>query len=241
MIKCSDNSNVWDCFDKIYCISVEERTDRRDEADRQFASVGLTGRVEYFIVRKHPQDTEQGIFESHIRCIEKGLAEGAGTIAIFEDDIVFERFDPVRLKEAVEYTAGRKDWGLLCLGCLVSRNTRTDNRSVLGIRYRSLTHGYVISRDFAEVVIRQSWKGVAYDEMLRTVQRNCFAVYPSFAFQSNSATDNDKYLTLDRFRRAMGGLRRIQKMNEFYHLNKTVIIAAHAVVIGMAIGLLMMR
>lgn len=240
MIKCSDNSNVWDCFDKIYCISVEERQDRRQEAYKQFESIGLKGKVEFFIVQKHPKDSEQGIFESHILCIRKGLEQNAGTIAVFEDDIVFDRFDPDRLKKSIDYMASLKKWGILFFGCLFSQPKRTDCDAVLKINYRSLTQGYVISGDYAREIATLTWEGISYDGMLRDIQKNYYAVYPSFAFQSNAVTDNDKYVQLDRFRRFMGGLHRIQVMNEFYNLNKTVILAIHALCLAIVIGLMLL-
>ena len=83
------STNYWDYFDKIYCISLDERLDRREEAKTQFDKVGLLKYVEFIIVKKHPHDSEEGIFESHIACINKGLAAGAGNIVIFEDDILF--------------------------------------------------------------------------------------------------------------------------------------------------------
>ena len=240
MIKYSDNSDVWDCFDTFYCISIEERFDRRQEAEKQFASIGLKNRVEFFIVKKHPEDTEQGIFESHIRCIEKGLARQADSIVIFEDDILFERFDVSRLRQSIKFLSSCRDWNILFFGCLATKSTATDCETVLRIRYKSLTHAYVISSNFAQVVRQQEWNGVSYDEMLRNIQRNYFTVSPQFAFQSNSITNNDKYLHLDRFRRMIGGLRRIQKRNEFYHLNRAVVIAIHVVVVCLFIGLLLL-
>ena len=82
----------WDCFDKIYCISLTERTDRRATARAQFESVGLSNLVEFVIIEKHPEGSERGCYESHMTCMGKGLAEGAERILIFEDDIVFDRF-----------------------------------------------------------------------------------------------------------------------------------------------------
>jgi hypothetical protein len=58
-----------------------------------------------------------------------------------------------------------------------------------------------------------------------------YAAYPSFAFQGNSPSDNERYLHLDRFRRLCGGLRRLQKLNEFYHLNRAAIITAHIIAV----------
>jgi len=56
------------------------------------------------------------------------------------------------------------------------------------------------------------------------------------AFQSNSPTDN-KTLHLDKIRRALGGLQRLQLLNEWFHLHKKTIIMAHAagvILAGMA-------
>lgn len=241
MIKSCNNSNIWDGFDKFYCISVDERSDRREEALKQFESLGLKDKVEFFIVKKHPVDSEQGIFESHIQCIKKGLDQNARTIVIFEDDVVFDRFEITRLQRSVEFLSLCQDWGIFFFGCLVSNNKETDNDCILKIKYRSLTHAYVISNHFARIVSNQKWNHIAYDEMLRNIQHNFFAIYPSFAFQSNSTTDNDKYLKLDQFRRVFGGLKIIQKMNEFFHRNKPVIIATHALVICIFICLMLLN
>jgi hypothetical protein len=56
-------SSPWAFFDKIYCISLDEREDRRQEARKQFGNVGLADRVEFVIVKKHPADNEQGIHD----------------------------------------------------------------------------------------------------------------------------------------------------------------------------------
>ena len=66
-------TQYWDFFDKIYCISLEERPDRRKEAKIQFDKVGLSPKVEFYIAKKHPYDCEEGIYNSHLACIKKGL------------------------------------------------------------------------------------------------------------------------------------------------------------------------
>ena len=55
-------AKYWDYFDKFYCISLDERADRRGEAKRQFGRIGLLEKVEFVIVKKHSQNIEQGIF-----------------------------------------------------------------------------------------------------------------------------------------------------------------------------------
>ena len=54
-------------------------------------------------------------------CINKALAAGAGCFLIFEDDIVFDRFDDRRLKDAMDFLSTEPAgicflWGAWCAG-----------------------------------------------------------------------------------------------------------------------------
>lgn len=227
---------LWDYFDKIYCISVDERTDRRAEAEAQFASVDLSESVEFVIVKKHPTDCEQGIYESHMHCMKKGLDAGAKRILIFEDDIVFDRFDKAVLSSGIDFLENHPTWHMFFLGCMVRESRSTSNPSVLKIKYRSLTQGYVIHHKFAEVLLTCPWQKMPYDDFLKELKdEETYVAYPSVAFQSNSRSDNERYLPLDRFRRLCGGLKKLQMRNEFYHRHRLKIIGAHMLVLGLLI------
>jgi GR25 family glycosyltransferase involved in LPS biosynthesis len=218
----------WDFFDKIYCISLLERQDRQQEARAQFASVGLAHKVEFVLVAKHPTDCEQGIYESHLLCMTKGLQAGAEHIAIFEDDILFDRFSPESLKNSVAFLAHDPDWHMLFFGCMVKGSHPTPHRSIIKINYRSLTQAYAIHRRFALFILEHPWQGKPYDDFLRDLKDDhSYAVHPCFAFQSDSPSDNVRYLPLDRLRRILGGLANLQKKNEFYHRHRWYILAAH--------------
>lgn len=232
------SEDCWEFFDKIYCISLDERIDRREDAKVQFGRVGLLERVEFALVKKHPVDCEQGIYESHMACIRKGIEADSRNILIFEDDIVFERFSSGRLKECVHFLSTVPDWSLFFLGCLVRGSKRTANENVLEVRYRSLAHAYAINRGLAEVVIEKPWQGMPVDAMLSTIDRGCYAMYPSVAFQSSSSTDNTGFLQLDRFRRLCGGLRFIQKANEVYNLHKKLIILLHLLLASLILSMI---
>ena len=232
-------ATYWEYFDKIYCISLDERADRREQAKAQFRAVGLGDKVEFVVVKKHPVDCEQGIYESHLLCMEKGIRAHADTIIIFEDDIVFDRFNPDAIEKCIDFLATNTDCKIMFLGCMVKKSAKTDNRSVLKIRFRSLAHAYVLTPKFAEALIKMPWQKIPFDDMLRDIKDDqMYAVYPSFAFQSNSRSDNQRYLPLDRFRRLCGGLRGLQKMNEFYHYNKTLIIGTHLLLVLLLIVIL---
>jgi len=230
-------ANNWEFFDKIYCISLDERADRRKEAKRQFGRIGLLEKVEFVIVKKHPQNIEQGIFESHLTCLAKGIRAGADTIVVFEDDILFERFNPANLKNSIDFLSTSPLWNALYFGCLVSGSKKTQTRSILKIKYRCLTHAYVFSRKFAESLVKIPWQETAFDDLLRSLNDEFYAIYPSFAFQSNLRSDNSRFLALDKFRRLFGGLRRLQKGNELFHRHRTLVILLHIIIIMLIIML----
>lgn len=218
----------WDCFDKIYCISLLDRADRRTRAIAQFETVGLSKRVEFVIVERHPADCEQGCYESHLCCMKRGLAEGAECILIFEDDIIFDRFSKNILEHATNFCLRHTGWHMLFLGCMVKASRGTLFPSIRRIKYRSLTHAYAVHRRFAEVLVRYPWRQIPYDDFLRDLKdREMYVLYPSIAFQSNARSDNERYLPLDRVRRILGGLKNLQKFDEFYHRQKLLIIGTH--------------
>jgi hypothetical protein len=235
------SGRFWRAFDKIYCISLSNRADRYNRARAEFARVGLVDLVEFVIVEKHPEDSERGIYESHLMCLRAGLAAGAQKIAVFEDDIVFTRFSAKRLQRAIRFMEASNDWAAFFFGCFVNSSRKTVFPSVIKINYRCVAHAYVVNRDFALQLVKTRWTGVSYDDFLRSIAADRFySVYPAFAFQSDSPTDNDKLAHVDRARRIFGGLHRLQRFNEFTNRWLVYIVLGH-VVAAAAIILLLLR
>lgn len=218
-------ADPWDFFDKIYCISIDARPDRREQAKRQFARVGLLARVEFVIVGLHPENREKGIFASHRLCLQKGLTAGARHILIFEDDIIFRAFEPRILAEACAGLGCRENWDGLFLGCITTGSRRTATPSLASITYRCLAHAYALNAPFAGRIAREEWAGIPFDELLRNHGGDFFAVHPMCAFQGNFTSDNQT-VVIDALRRFFGGLAFIQRMNERYQNNKAIFLAA---------------
>ena len=225
-------NGTWDFFDRIYCISLHERADRRKQVKQEFAAVGLLDRVEFVLVDPHPENREQGIFESHIQCLHKGLAAGARTILLFEDDVFFRGFSSRVLATACDDLAALPQWNAFFFGCITSGSRRLAGGMLAAIRYRCLSHGYAVHRDFAENIARQPWRGTPYDTMLKEQCGNYYALYPMCAFQGLSSTDNQT-VAIDRLRRLLGGLPFLQRVNEFYQNNKRLLLVAHLAGLGM--------
>jgi hypothetical protein len=227
-----NETNVWDFFDRIYCISLKQREDRRSSALKEFSKVGLGGRVEFVIVERLDYDFEQQVYESHMVCLRKGLAEGAGNILIFEDDVEFERFDAESLRNCTQYLQQHPQWKVLLLGALIRSSSKTALPCLQKVRYQSLTHAYALNRHYAEALAYEPWQGIVNDTLFRPLRDDVYAVYPMFAFQKSFTSDNYKYPGLVMIRRLLGGLKRIQKAHEFYHRHKYGIYAAHVIVVA---------
>ena len=222
----------WDFFDRIYCISLEERTDRRQAAAASFVKVGLTGKVEFVLVKPHPLNIEQGMYESHMTCLRKGLESGAESIVVFEDDVIFDRFDAKHFNQCVKFLQENHNWKVLLLGALTRSSRKTTNPFIQKVGYQSLAHAYALNRPYAATLAYKPWQGIVIDTIFRPLADDIYAVYPMFAFQNDFTSDNDKkYKGLELFRRLCGGLERIQKANEFYQRHKFGIIAIHILII----------
>jgi hypothetical protein len=225
------DNNGWDFFDRLYCISLREREDRRQSALKEFSKVGLADRVRFVIGERLPYDLEQQVYESHMMCLREGLEAGAENIVIFEDDVEFDRFDPERLRSCTEYLRQHPEWKVLFIGALIRASRKTTNPCVQKVRYQSLTHAYALNRHYAETLAYEPWQGIVNDTLFRPLTDDAYAIYPMCAFQKNFTSDNYKYPLLVMIRRLLGGLKRIQKAIEFYHRHKFGIYAAHVIVI----------
>lgn len=212
----------WAFFDRIYCISLKSRPDRRALAEKQFAVVGLLPRVEFVVVDKHPVNREEGIFQSHMICLNRGLKEKARHILIFEDDVFFQEAKTETLPKVCGYLDSAGNWDALFLGCITDGSKRIEKMPLAKITYRCLAHAYALHRPFAKEIVRQGWQGVPFDEVLRRHNREFYALYPMCAFQGLAGSDNQTVI-IDRLRRIFGGLPFIQKANEVYQNHKVVL------------------
>lgn len=222
----AQQSHCWSFFEAIYCIVLEERPDRLEKVRQQFTKVGLASRVEIVLVNRHPTNREQGIMESHLICLNKGLAAGAQTMLIFEDDVFFEGFDPAALTTACD---GLKEnqWDMLLLGGIASKATRTGIKNLLAIEYRCLTHAYAVTREYARIMAQKPWNGEPWDSELKKTRGQFYTLYPMCAFQGLEGTENQT-TTIAWLRTIFGGLPFLQRLNEFYQLHKWAMLLSPA-------------
>lgn len=231
-------SDIWRRIDRIYCISLEDRQDRRKSVKTQFRNAGLEGQVDFFLAQRHSENSEKGIYESHQKCLEMGLAAGARHILVFEDDVLFTAIDPDRLAAGFDFLMGQKELTVFFLGCLASKSWPVSSPGVRQIRYRCMAHAYIVDEALARRIVDTPWRGIAFDDSLREWADRHFVLYPAVAFHGDSPTDNTRQVKLDRIRRLFGGMRVIQLFNERYHRHRLLFIGAHVLVVAVVLWLL---
>lgn len=127
--------SFWDFVDRLYCVSLREREDRRQAALQEYAKGGLTDRVEFVLGERHPADMEERVYVSHMLRLRKGLEAGAESVDIYEDGGEFDRFDPQRLRSATEFLQQHREWKVFHIGGLkrIRRSIEYCHRHKFGV------------------------------------------------------------------------------------------------------------
>lgn len=173
----------WHFFDKIYCISLEERQDRRDKLNPIFEKYNIP--VEYFIAQRCPFGGIQGCYESHIELLSRSFEKGYDNIIIFEDDIVDhpEGFNQGNLNEVINFLCSNKKWEIFYLGVVpeMTLKSKRVGNNIYNVR-GWCTHAYVASRRLMQKFYLSSYATSEIDAMF-TRTHHAYSIYPSFFYQ----------------------------------------------------------
>jgi len=107
--------NPFDVFDAIYCINLDDDTDRWRDVSGQFKRVGIAGRVRRFSAVATPSNLHLGCAMSHRSIVQEAQLQGLKNVLVFEDDVILTVDALSHLEAAVKELDGR-DWDLLYLG-----------------------------------------------------------------------------------------------------------------------------
>ncbi|MSZ89737.1 MAG: glycosyltransferase [Actinobacteria bacterium] len=102
-------------FDAIFCINLDERTDRWSAIQRQFGLLGITERVQRLSAVRTEHNHHIGCALSHRRAIELAHLQGLGNVLVLEDDVQF-LYDTQRYLPASITELAAQEWDLLYLG-----------------------------------------------------------------------------------------------------------------------------
>jgi len=140
MHKCKDLSHLE--VDGVLCISLTERSDRRELLEKEFSGSGLN--IEFLIVERDSESPERGCFTSHARCADLALARGYERVLILEDDATLLQFWPTQVSQINSFMK-RCEPELFYLGANLGKVWLTWNRGIARVRTKG-AHAYILSR-----------------------------------------------------------------------------------------------
>jgi len=164
-------------IDGVFCISLRERTDRRDLLTREFEGSGLN--IAFLIVDRDSENPERGCFDSHVTCAKMALERKYRRVLVLEDDATLLTFDPRQVHQINTFLNG-KEPELFYLGANLGRVWLTWHRGIARVRAKG-THAYILSSKGCErLVSRSPYTGTAIDK----VYSKRFRAYMAFPMLS---------------------------------------------------------
>jgi hypothetical protein len=195
-------------FDKAYCINLDRRTDRWEDAQKEFERVGIE------VSRLSAVDGKSYTFQntlkagaygcklSHLKVLTKAVNKGYEKIFIAEDDIVFddnfnEKFDNVSKNIP-------SNWDLIYLAA----NPFSGQRVSIADGVSSMVGGH----SSHSILMKDTFFNKAIDAIHSMPQQvdviygilqnsfNCYVTIPHLAFQRNGFSDvEDQEINYDFF------------------------------------------
>lgn len=164
-------------IDGIFCISLKERTDRRDLLIQEFEGSGLS--IEFLIVERDSENPERGCFDSHIKCASLALERNYRRVLILEDDATLVLFEKKQVSQINAFMKHR-DPEQFYLGANLGKVWLTWNRGIARVRAKG-THAYILSCKGCEHLLHHApYSGTAIDK----VYSKHFKAYMAFPMLS---------------------------------------------------------
>lgn len=185
-----------DFFDGVYCINLDERTDRWEQAQKEFEKLGIND-VKRFSAVKHEKGAI-GCRESHLDIIKEVKVLGLNNVLIFEDDVLV-------LEEHINKVEGAlndlKDigWELFYFGATVDPNVgklRPVTPNLVLTNFAYTTHAYAINHTMFDFILEQAPLHPIIDVFYcrNIVPRNkSFIINPMLCIQQESYSDIEKH------------------------------------------------
>lgn len=107
-------NNPFDFFSEIYCINLDHRTDRWQECQTEFESIGIKDKVQRFSAITHT-DGRIGCIKSHLEILKIARNKNLNNVLILEDDVKFLN-DPINSLIPVIEQIQKFKYSLLYLG-----------------------------------------------------------------------------------------------------------------------------
>ncbi len=185
-----------DFFDKVYCINLDERVDRWEQAQKEFKKLGIN-EVERFSAVKHEKGAI-GCRESHLNIIKEAKELGLSNILIFEDDVLVLEEHLNKIESALNELK-TLDWELFYFGATVDPNVgrlSSVTPTIVRTNFAYTTHAYAINNSMFDFILEnapyQPIIDVFYNRNIVT-RGNSYIINPMLCSQQESYSDIEKH------------------------------------------------
>ncbi len=192
--------NPFDYFEEIYCINLDERSDRWEHAQKEFEKVGIKDRVHRFSAIRD-NDGRVGIIKSNLGIIKLAKKKGLKNVLVFEDDVEFIVDNPQDvLAKSLEQV--NLDWSLFYLGANTHNKLIKIKPNLILLKNAFAVHSMAYSEKIYDTFIKR-YEGVtkitSHSDILDVYfaqhiqEKNiCLMVNPMMTTQMNSYSDIEK-------------------------------------------------
>lgn len=159
--------------DRVFCISLSEREDRRELFQRTIATL-ISNPIEFFLAQRC-SDPVRGCYESHQALAKMALAEDWQRVLIFEDDAQPYKFRALQVRWVNRFVR-RKQFQALHLGYSMGRTWLTWFPFIARGRVVAL-HAYILSREGCQLLAETPYTGLPVDVVFKQqIKQHC--VFP---------------------------------------------------------------
>jgi hypothetical protein len=141
--------NRFEDIQNVLYINLDERTDRREQAEQEFKRVGLRAQRIQAVKTKPGQ---LGCALSHIKCIEIAKEKGWDHVMVCEDDILFAKDAELVRQRINTFLSRHNDWDIIALGVNFIEGVYLDD-SAAQIKSAYCTTCYIVRKEYYDILL----------------------------------------------------------------------------------------
>jgi GR25 family glycosyltransferase involved in LPS biosynthesis len=193
--------NPFDYFDKMFCINLDERTDRWELAQKEFERIGILDKVERFSAIKE-NDGRLGVIKSNLEIVKYAKKNKLNNVLVFEDDVKFVIDNPNEYLSKAISQIGNLKWSLFYLGANTHQKLIKLKPNLILLKHAYAVHSMAYSSLVYDKFIRkyEGMKSISkFPDILDVylaqeiqAKETCLMVNPLLTTQRESYSDIEK-------------------------------------------------
>lgn len=194
-------NNPFDFFEEIYCINLDERTDRWEHSKSEFEKVGILDKVKRFSAIKD-NDGRVGIIKSNLAIVKIAKEKGLKNVLVFEDDVKFIINNSQEVLEKSIGQIGELNWSLFYLGANTHNKLIKIKPNLILLKNAFAVHSMAYNEKVYDSFIKK-YEGLDkinnFDDILDVFfaqyyqeKQICLMVNPMMTTQMNDYSDIEK-------------------------------------------------